>query len=284
MTLAIADMPDDPAARARWLDEQLVGDRLADLAAELSGFLTEGPAVSIDGPAPHLAQVLERGTAALPVDVLQKLLRSPATLLALQERILLEGGSYWAALPRPGGLAIAAEHTRATIRARLSPVQARSTARPWRREAMRWASSFAVAAAVMIAFFATRDVNRPNVVVWGWSKPGTLSQSADAKSYYMALASGAREWYDQRPTDASTLATRLHELRQGCSTLILAEHLPLSAEQAKDLKERCRKWAAGFDTALASLEAGQDPLTVRTEVDAIVHKLVNYLETQSKSA
>ena len=98
-----------------------------------------------------------------------------------------------------------------------------------------------------------------------------------------ALAAGGEQWFNQRPDDRASLAKRLNELRQGCSVVIASDHPPLSPHQQKELKDRCSKWAAQFDAALVRLENDEDPVAVRTDVDAVVTKLVAYLNSQRQA-
>lgn len=94
------------------------------------------------------------------------------------------------------------------------------------------------------------------------------------------MAAGSEQWFAKRPEDRAGLAKRINELRQGCSVLLVSEHPALSVEQNEELKDRCRKWAGQFDAALARLENGDDPATVRSDVDSVVNKLVTYLKSK----
>ena len=98
MKIHAMQIPDDPAALAGWLDEQLVGPHLADLVAELRavhGITPAGPDLSrILGA--NKQQVLHAGLKGLPPATLSQLLTHPDLLLELQELVLTEGSGYWA--------------------------------------------------------------------------------------------------------------------------------------------------------------------------------------------
>jgi hypothetical protein len=92
---------------------------------------------------------------------------------------------------------------------------------------------------------------------------------------------GVHEWFNQRPEDAATLARRIDELRQGCKTLIEAEHTPLAPADRAWLVERCQTWLRKFDEASSALEAGRDPLAVRAEVDQTVTRIEEVLHDRA---
>ena len=96
-TLHTLDIPQEPAALGRWLEQQLLGLNLASTIAELSA--VHGTPVRQqtleDLLGPHLDSVLTDGLQSLPLPLLQGLLRDPKLLLPLQELICLEGGGYW---------------------------------------------------------------------------------------------------------------------------------------------------------------------------------------------
>jgi len=291
--LAIATMPDDPPDWPRWLDEQLVGDRLGDVVDELTALGTaRTPEKSLtDLLGSVRAELLARGTVALPEPVRRRLLQSPGYLLELQELVLLEGGDYWQTLPRPRRLVDAIGRSREAILAAVRSAEPiLPTVKPARqgRGRLRWSVSFAAAACLLIGGFVVWQQTRPpekqsEAVAWGWAKPGALPPAASANEYYAALAAGGEQWFNQRPDDRASLAKRLNELRQGCSVVIASDHPPLSPDQQQGLKDRCSKWAAQFDAALVRLENDEDPVAVRTDVDAVVTKLVAYLNSQRQA-
>jgi hypothetical protein len=46
---------------------------------------------------------------------------------------------------------------------------------------------------------------------------------------------------------------------------------------------KCRTWAAEIDAHLADVEAGADPLKVRTEVDATTRRLIQALRERARN-
>jgi hypothetical protein len=107
---------------------------------------------------------------------------------------------------------------------------------------------------------------------WGWDRPDALPADAlpadvPPADYLNRLADAAEEWFKKRPEDAPALARRLNEFRQGCSTLILAQHKPLADMDRPWLAERCRAWATKLDKALSDVESGRDVAQVRAEAD-----------------
>lgn len=119
---------------------------------------------------------------------------------------------------------------------------------------------------------------------WGWGKPQGLPEKATAAVYLSRLSELAGEWGNKRPDDPAALAKRLGEFRQGCTTLIFAEHRPLSAQDRHWLVERCRQWSLVLDKHIEDLEAGQDYLQIRAEVDGTVKKIVQALRNKAQEA
>lgn len=289
MTLAVSTMPDNAAERARWLDEQLVGDRLGELVAELAAANgTDGPARSLkDLLSDQRSSVLNSGTNALSADQLRQLLRQPQFLFDLQELVLTEGGPYWTRLPRPGSLRGRVQQQFPQALVNRSTIVPLTIARE-RRQPSAWIVSLVTAAAVLLAVFGGQQLLKQppaNQVVaavgWGWAKPDGLPKSPDAKAYFNDLANGGEEWFKKVPGDSIALAKRINEFRQGCSVLQLADHPALNDDQKTWLKERCRKWAGKFDESLAKLESGTPVDVVRAEADATVNALVTALRGEA---
>ncbi len=136
--------------------------------------------------------------------------------------------------------------------------------------ALAWAASVLVA---IVAFERTRP-SAATGPAWGWAKPGALPTGLVRDAYLARLADEAEGWFARRPEDPIALARRIAEFRQGCSTLILADHPALSEADHGWLVERCRAWASKLDAHLADVEARKDPTTVRAEVDQTVRKLI----------
>ncbi|CAN5426455.1 hypothetical protein BH11PLA2_BH11PLA2_11630 [soil metagenome] len=289
MSLAVYNLPDDVVQQPRWLDEQLVGDRLGDLIAELAAANNSPPlTVSVRTLlGKYVSAVLERGLSALPAEAVQQLLRQPHHLFELQEMVMIEGGPYWAKLPRPNAFQERVRQSFQKLPLTGTPIVPLSLARP-RRLPSAWLVSLATAAVVLVTVFGGMQLMKPPVpttpvasVGWGWAKPDALPKSTDAKTYLNELANAADEWFKKTPEDSVALAKRINEFRQGCSVLLLADHKALNAEQQSWLKDRCRKWATKFDDSLAKLEAGGSVETVRGEADATAKALVTALRGEA---
>src|SRR5262249_35293261 len=119
---------------------------------------------------------------------------------------------------------------------------------------------------------------------WGWSRSGAIDDSLSAKEYLTKLADSAEDWSKKTPATPAELAKRINEFRQGCSTLILAEHKPLPPEDKAWLVERCQAWAKKLDQHLADVEAGKDVLEVRAEADETVSKLIKAIRGRAEKA
>lgn len=320
MTLHVLDMPGDPALLGRWLERHLVGMRLAELAAELAAVHPETADVPVAldeilGDAGPL--VLSEGLRGVTGEALRRFLAHPHALLALQERVLAEGGPYWDRVKPPtdrrerdlrrdweglrariGGFAAedAADPGPGPdvlpFRAEPAPVAVAAAGRGRTRAWGRLAG--ALAAAVILVLFALawptiRDARRMGQGVavasaWGWGREGALGEDLPRAEYLDRLADAAEEWFDRRPDDALALARRLGELRQGCSRLILSPKGPLGDEDRRWLTDRCRAWAVAIDGHLTALEGGDDPRVVREAADATVRKLITALRDRARPA
>jgi hypothetical protein len=293
------EIPDEPASLAGWIERQLTGLDLSELAAELSVVhgAPEQPSHSVrEVLGADLRAVLENGLGRVTPETLRQLLVQPALLLELQEIVLAEGGTYWDRISRPAATLDAhAESGRRRLAAFLSTEeQVHQTARPriitptrgvwYRRPAL---VSLATAAAVLLAVFLFERFGResffaPARLEWGWNKPGVLQNDRTPKDYLDRLAHAAGEWFDEHPEKAGELAERLNDFRRGCSRLILAEHAPLASKDREWLVKKCRDWAAKLDGHLTDLEAGKDTAQVRAEVDKTITNLISALRTHAR--
>jgi hypothetical protein len=119
---------------------------------------------------------------------------------------------------------------------------------------------------------------------WGWARPGALPPGLTRDGYLNRLADAAAEWFQVRPDDAAGLALRLGEFRQGCSTLILSEHRPLTPDDRAWLAENCRSWSARLDGYLVALEAGANPLIIRRQADRMIDQLISTLRARARAS
>lgn len=115
----------EPADRARWLEERLVGLDLAPVIDELvmvGGAPAEQEDASAEAARSWLgadtSAVLEQGLGCLPVRKLDELFRRPGLLAGMQELVLIEGGPFWDGRVRASAdtSRLAAEHCRGLVR------------------------------------------------------------------------------------------------------------------------------------------------------------------------
>jgi hypothetical protein len=292
MTLVAMTLPDDPAELAGWLERHLAGLDLARLVAELSAVhgTPASPASSVrDLLGQHLDEVVRSGLGGLPSEMLRQLLRQPALLFELQEIVLAADSPHWDRLAG-GELAAMVDEGWNRLERTLprEPVILRPRPRHWQR----WVVGVVAAAAVVLIAVLSypvlaplfRSGEQPSAVAWGWARPGALPSDLPPAEYLRELADEADEWFKQRPEDTAALAKRIDQMRQGCRTLLEADHPPLSVEDRAWLRERCRAWQGKFDDAFAAVEAGRDPAAVQAEVDATVNRIAEVLRERAARA
>jgi hypothetical protein len=320
-TPLVLDLPDDPAELAPWLDRKLVGLGLGRLVAELEvvhAGQAGGPAPALNAVlAGRLPAVLDTGLSALSRPALRELLRHPRLLLDLQERVLVDGGPYWAGLGADDvevARAVAAgwPGVRTGLRAPAAPEPKGSSTLPFvpapsaspppyyppRDRLLRaWAVLATMAASALVLLYTVEHLNPPvpettalpanpfaGRVDWGWNRPGVLVGTGPPSAYLTLLADAASEWFDERPSTPGDLALRLGELRTGCTRLIVAGHECLQPADRAWLVDRCRDWAGKLDNAVHALERDDPVELVRSEVDATVNRLIAVLRDRAKAA
>ena len=290
MSSAVLTIPDDPAAVPGWLERRLLAPDLHRLVAELEA--VHGPP-----PAPprlddvlggHAPAVLADGLGRLPRPALSLLLRHPALLPELRDRVLVEGGAYW---DRYLGddLTAAGEQVADGVRAALRAAEPA----PARRRPARWVgyavTALATAAAALLGVYLAGwrpPPRQPGVqpgpetaaaAGWGFQKVRQLPRDATDAQTLSALADLASEWGKKRPETADELARRLVEFREGCAAIRLADGLPLSVPQRRWLDLRCGDWAAAIDHHLRTLEETRDVAAVRAAADRTTADIVREL-------
>ncbi len=268
MRTLVLSMPDNPVAVPGWLDRQLVGPHLDQLVAELEVVHGTGEATDLIAVLGNSrAVLLAKGFAHVPQRVLSALLTSPALLLELQADVFEFGGPYWQRLTT-GAEPTAVPH------------------RPAR--SLRWLSyvgvSMATAAAVLVAVFLGGGFRTPPTAQassgWGFAKVKDLPRDGGPKRVFSTLAEFADEWEKKQPDDAAGMARRLHEFREGCTALQLADDLPLSVADTLWLKGRCAEWSAEIDAHLRTLERSRDVPAVSTAATATSRRIAAELRQQ----
>lgn len=291
MKLHVLDIPDDAAQLAPWLERQLVGLELGELVAELEavhGTLAPKQKSLDEITGAQLSAALQNGLSACSPNVLRQLLTNPRALLELQERIFIDGGSYWSRVPATADVLdiVHGSWRRLEPTLEVAPTTAAHAPIPYR--ARSWFAhpafvSLATAAMLLVGVFVVDQFRTAAPSGWGWERPGALAANVPPDEYLNRLANSADEWFKKRPESAPELAKRILEFRRGCTTLIFAEHQPLAAADREWLVERCRVWAGKLDDHLAQLEGGGSVQDVRTQADDTVNKLIAALRERSKS-
>jgi hypothetical protein len=291
----IGDVPDDPERLGGWLEGHLVGLELGNLTTELAAVHQRaGDDKSSLGDilGEQRSELLEDGLSTLSAGQMRRILQTPRLLMELQELILSEGGSYWVQL---AGSAETDVNAIEGVWSRLQPAMGApapdstdtvATAKAaWYRP---WLVSVVTAVFVLIGVQLARQTGQPagDAEVgtqggWDWAQPEALPENVAAGEYLTALADGAGAWFNQRPETAPELARRISELRQGCTTLLLADHRALSRSDRDWLLTECRAWAQALDEHLAAVEAGEDVLTVRSAADETVNSLMDALRERA---
>ncbi len=295
MSLVTATIPEDPAQLAGWLERQLAGLHLGALVAELAAVhpdIAGPPLEEVLGE--HREAILAGGLSALQPAALHQLLRHPRLLLQLQELVLLEGGAYWQRLlSKDADVTAMARRGEQRLAALLGepatlPLNHRSRQRRVLSFVRPLATALVGAAAAVAVVWTWREPLAQRFlpgsaapVAWGWNKLGEPAPAMSPSDYLRQLADAASEWKQQQPQDAAALARRIEQMREGCSQLIFAAHPPLSPEDRRWLREKCRAWGTKFDRSLEALEAGQSVPEVLAEMNATVDQLAATLRQRA---
>ncbi len=280
------DIPETQRELVAWLESHLLGMQLGDLVSELQavhGTRSGGPSLE-QACGGKLANVLQYGLGTLEVDRLRQLLQHPRLLLSLQDEIVQHGGEHWMQRPlrREEEVALASQWK--LLESVMSPTVVAAAPPATQRGWFGRAAIAAVlsAAATLTIAFSLRDRLVPAPAAgWGWEKPGALAIKLPPREYLNHLADAAQDWFKKRPENAPDLARRVAQFRQGCSTLILAEHQALAPADRDWLRERCRAWATKLDAHLAAIEAGEDIAAVRAAADETVNKLIKAIRERA---
>jgi hypothetical protein len=293
----LVDMPIDPAQWAKWLESHLVGLDLGPLVAELAQVSEPSDASAPMLPpldevlGDDLDTVLRDGLSGLAQQKLNVLLRRPALLLALQERIVIDGGSYWQTVSRSQHRQTQAKRgwealqsamqaddaaTDQSIR-EVGPVEIRREREPAERRKPApmfvWSG---IAALLLAAIGIIWWAQSPTGV--GFDRAGLMTAKVDAKTHLNALADAAADYAIPAAADKSTLRKQIVSFRHGCDTLQNAAHEQLPVADRDWLKERCKAWSDKLDGFLAALDGEKESLeAIRNGVEETRTKMITAL-------
>lgn len=300
MSLTIQDLPTEPAAWPKWLEQKLVDVHLAELVAELKVLQspTEEKTPDLaDVCGSNLTAVYEQGLAALSSRQIRDLLRHPELLLPLQESVLVQGGDYWSRIPRPGaarsrtaqsweqvaaacglGTRLAAKDSAAdTLNPRATPLTL-ATPTKRRRRRILWLTAAVAALLAVLGLW----IGQPSGPTWGFDRGGLLAADVSAAAYLNSLADAADDWFKQRPQEAQGVLRRIAEFQHGCDTLIAAPHPQLQSADRTWLVERCAVWKSKLVAHAGELTAGRaSPLEARNAADETVRTLQRVLRERA---
>jgi len=240
------------------LEGALLSPRLPDVVASLRRLLGAGTAREAldDVLGGHRADVLAEGLAGLPPERLNRLLRQPELLPALQEELLLAEAPYWErrlaeALPAPqwdlADEPVVEEVVVRPLEPQPESVSGRERSSRGRGRRASWLVALAGAALVAAVWLWPGDPR------WGWQRSGALTVELGAPEYLRHLAQLAGEFDTGSTETVSGLDRRLTEMLAACQLLIESPHPQLAATDRDWLRERCQAWMSKLDQQRARL-------------------------------
>jgi hypothetical protein len=296
------ELPEDQSLWATWLDHQVVGpdlrllvrqwELLAGVSSELSSERSSEESWEqrlVSQFTDQLPKILANGLGALSNDELQRFLRQPRLLLALQEQVFMTGGPYWERLSRSethlDETTRSSSKARTTVRelaqsdgtkenqAEVSSSFEKTSTQQSNRILLRTVLMLAtLAASALIAVFLMQPRNQGSF----FDRKGLVVSSLEGREFTKSLAVAIREDWDADSPDAE-FRNQLRSLRDSCERLLVADLHQLSPAVALDVKTRCRKWQTSFSEMLDVLETGRPVSEVRQEANQVVDRLVRVL-------
>jgi hypothetical protein len=296
------ELPEDQSLWATWLDHQVVGpdlrllvrqwELLAGVSSELSSERSSEESWEqrlVSQFTDQLPKILANGLGALSNDELQRFLRQPRLLLALQEQVFMSGGPYWERLSRSemhlDETTRSSSKLRTTVRelaqsdgtkeiqAEVSSSFEKTSTQQSNRILLRTVLMLAtLAASALIAVFLMQPRNQGSF----FDRTGLVVSSLEGREFTKSLAVAIREDWDADSPDAE-FRNQLRSLRDSCERLLVADLHQLSPAVALDLKTRCRKWQTSFSEMLGALDTGRPVSEVRQEANQVVDRLVRVL-------
>ena len=251
-THLLLEMPDGDFERTMWLERQFVDFRLKQLVDELTvvrqieeeskgktpvsfcgGQPLESP-LGYQGCHSSLPQeidwdkVLTKGLRSLSRKQFYGLLRDPQSLFALQEFILINGGSYWQELSET--------------------VHRQPAQRTYPMKFSNWVLATISAAAAVLLVGLFMNAPKASIVAdvatnsWGPANiVATATLSLSANEYLDFLADLVGQWYDKRPIDREGLILRTEQFVAGCQAVIEQPHPNLTADRSLRLRHHCEQ-------------------------------------------
>jgi hypothetical protein len=287
--ILVLDMPEAAEEQAAWLDRHLVSDDLAAIVDELS-VIHDRPKEDVaaeEGRAwlgPDREKVLSVGVAGLSRDRFRELLRRPALLIAIQEIVLLEGGSYWDRLVRecqqvpsfemqqggkkaPAGSVVGriGEWQRRAIFLGVVPVAVAATVgalilkENLHNERKGGANNGAITRGIENGG-KTASVTEP-AVSWGWSTSELIAAGTRPETVPSALADSLEEWFRVTAgteTDGKRLQLRVSELWAACDRVASMTWEGMSKDSQKAVHDVAVTLQAGLQATLKDLRQSAD--------------------------
>ena len=289
MTIRILTIPDDQTQWPGWLEQQLVGSHLRELIEELR--IVQESDSSLSGNMPlgeiltnkQMSGIADSGLASIGITSIQQLLGNPDALLDLQEHVLINGGSYWQAVPVDLELTASVERVRGNLSASCGDKQPApkpnsvdgEVQQKTNRRLFAWLAS---AAAILLAGVVLwRLQPHPSGHILG--SPGLVANNtSSAAEYLQRIAAAGGQWFVQKPQDVASLISLLEDTSNDCQILINARHEALSPDQREWFVTKCLKWKGEFDATLAALKSGAITFdAAQSRANQTMEKLVKVL-------
>lgn len=299
MNLKSLEIPESLSDTGAWLDDLLLSPDLVNTIVELEVLAGDRltRVQSLDGVlAASEDAVYESGLANVSDSTIRSILRQPALLLELQQRVMMHGGDFWQkktdanfgtakatsmfdtassgsnAATGPGNQAVPANRNK----------QASFAANGNRK--MIFGTLAALAAAVLIMVSIGQFGGGSSSVAkagWGFSKSGLLTSDVSEGEMLDRLVGATRSWHNKTPGSAGALAKRLHQFDDGCQALLASDLPQLSAATRRSVHQACENCRTSIAALLDSLERGTDLETVRTNAATAVDELATALQRLS---
>jgi hypothetical protein len=286
MNLIALELPEDKSKWPRWFETQLVGPELRSLVRQLE-LLAGKPSSLADEKtwderlnaqfAEKLPAILSRGLSSLSAADLQRFIREPRLLLALQERVFIVGGEYWQSISRSDGERVSVESVLAGLRSDTGRGTSTSLPKPSNPKSS-WLSLqnaiylAAIAATILLAIVYVQPATSGRF----FARQGLLTASIQGNAFCKSLSEAVQKDWDS-DASAPSFRVQLQALKDSCDRLINAELKQLDAAVANDLRARCQKWQATLTKLLADLDSGRPVVEVRQDANQLVDKLVAVL-------